>query len=185
MLRCCAMTSLRTNTGVDSEQFDEGLLGSVRPCRPMSSQMAILGWLHRGWVGGIVGAFFLLPGLLCVVLVSFGAKVNQCRVRRPANPAGHRRHHLVVCGSWSANATLLADQDGDLVMAGILLNLLPPCRYRSACCCCSLGSAVWSPWPLDQIPTMELELILPPLLLALQLPWLSGLADRAGAGTAA
>ena len=57
---------------VDPEQFDEGLgLCEALP-GPASSQMAIyLGWLQRGWLGGIVsGTCFLLPGLLIVLVLS-------------------------------------------------------------------------------------------------------------------
>ena len=57
---------------VNSEQFDEGIgLCEALP-GPASSQMAIyLGWLHRGWLGGIVsGVCFLLPGLLIVLVLS-------------------------------------------------------------------------------------------------------------------
>ena len=57
---------------VSSEQFDEGIgLCEALP-GPASSQMAIyLGWLHRGWLGGIVsGVCFLLPGLLIVLVLS-------------------------------------------------------------------------------------------------------------------
>jgi chromate transporter len=57
---------------VDPERFEEGLgLCEALP-GPASSQMAIyLGWLRRGWIGGLVsGSCFLLPGLLIVLLLS-------------------------------------------------------------------------------------------------------------------
>ena len=54
------------------EQFDEGLALCEALPGPASSQMAIyLGWLQRGWRGGLVsGICFLLPGLLIVLLLS-------------------------------------------------------------------------------------------------------------------
>ena len=54
------------------EQFDEGLVLCEALPGPASSQMAIyLGWLQRGWRGGLVsGICFLLPGLLIVLLLS-------------------------------------------------------------------------------------------------------------------
>ena len=57
---------------VDPERFEEGLgLCEALP-GPASSQMAIyLGWLRRGWIGGLVsGSCFLLPGMLIVLLLS-------------------------------------------------------------------------------------------------------------------
>ena len=54
------------------EQFNEGLsLCEVLP-GPATSQMATyLGWLQRGWCGGLVsGICFLLPGLLIVLVLS-------------------------------------------------------------------------------------------------------------------
>ena len=55
-----------------AEQFDEGLVLCEALPGPASSQMAIyLGWLQRGWRGGLVsGICFLLPGLLIVLLLS-------------------------------------------------------------------------------------------------------------------
>ena len=55
-----------------TEQFDEGLVLCEALPGPASSQMAIyLGWLQRGWRGGLVsGICFLLPGLLIVLLLS-------------------------------------------------------------------------------------------------------------------
>ena len=57
---------------VNSDQFDEGIGFCEALPGPASSQMAIyLGWLHRGWLGGIVsGVCFLLPGLLIVLVLS-------------------------------------------------------------------------------------------------------------------
>ena len=57
---------------VDAERFDEGLgLCEALP-GPASSQMAIyLGWLQRGFLGGLIsGICFLLPGLLIVLGLS-------------------------------------------------------------------------------------------------------------------
>ena len=57
---------------VNAEQFDEGLgLCEALP-GPASSQMAIyLGWLQKGWLGGLIsGSCFLLPGLLIVLVLS-------------------------------------------------------------------------------------------------------------------
>ena len=57
---------------VDADRFDEGLgLCEALP-GPASSQMAIyLGWLQRGFVGGLTsGICFLLPGLLIVLGLS-------------------------------------------------------------------------------------------------------------------
>ena len=55
-----------------AEQFDKGLVLCEALPGPASSQMAIyLGWLQRGWRGGLVsGICFLLPGLLIVLLLS-------------------------------------------------------------------------------------------------------------------
>ena len=55
-----------------TEQFDEGPVLCEALPGPASSQMAIyLGWLQRGWRGGLVsGICFLLPGLLIVLLLS-------------------------------------------------------------------------------------------------------------------
>ena len=55
-----------------AEEFDEGLVLCEALPGPASSQMAIyLGWLQRGWRGGLVsGICFLLPGLLIVLLLS-------------------------------------------------------------------------------------------------------------------
>ena len=55
-----------------AEQFDEGLALCEALPGPASSQMAIyLGWLQRGWRGGLIsGICFLLPGLLIVLLLS-------------------------------------------------------------------------------------------------------------------
>ena len=55
-----------------AEQFEEGLVLCEALPGPASSQMAIyLGWLQRGWRGGLVsGICFLLPGLLIVLLLS-------------------------------------------------------------------------------------------------------------------
>ena len=57
---------------VNAERFDEGLgLCEALP-GPASSQMAIyLGWLQRGFLGGLIsGICFLLPGLLIVLGLS-------------------------------------------------------------------------------------------------------------------
>ena len=55
-----------------TEQFEEGLMLSEALPGPASSQMAIyLGWLQRGWLGGLIsGISFLLPGLLIVLGLS-------------------------------------------------------------------------------------------------------------------
>ena len=55
-----------------TEQFDEGLVLCEALPGPASSQMAIyLGWLQRGWRGGLVsGICFLLPGLLIILVLS-------------------------------------------------------------------------------------------------------------------
>ena len=55
-----------------AEQFEEGLALCEALPGPASSQMALyLGWLQRGWRGGLVsGICFLLPGLLIVLLLS-------------------------------------------------------------------------------------------------------------------
>jgi len=69
MLRDEAVT---TRGWVDGNRFDEGLgLCEALP-GPASSQMAIyLGWLQRGWFGGLIsGICFLLPGLLIVLGLS-------------------------------------------------------------------------------------------------------------------
>ena len=63
---------VNTRGWVDGDRFDEGLgLCEALP-GPASSQMAIyLGWLQRGWIGGLIsGICFLLPGLLIVVGLS-------------------------------------------------------------------------------------------------------------------
>ena len=57
---------------VDAGRFDEGLgLCEALP-GPASSQMAIyLGWIQRGWRGGLVsGICFLMPGLMIVLGLS-------------------------------------------------------------------------------------------------------------------
>ena len=55
-----------------TEQFEEGLVLCEALPGPASSQMAIyLGWLQRGWLGGLVsGICFLLPGLLIILVLS-------------------------------------------------------------------------------------------------------------------
>ena len=55
-----------------TEQFEEGLVLCEALPGPASSQMAIyLGWLQRGWLGGLIsGICFLLPGLLIVLGLS-------------------------------------------------------------------------------------------------------------------
>ena len=55
-----------------AEQFEEGLVLCEALPGPASSQMAIyLGWLQRGWRGGLVsGICFLLPGLLIILVLS-------------------------------------------------------------------------------------------------------------------
>ena len=55
-----------------AEQFEEGLALCEALPGPASSQMAIyLGWLQRGWRGGLIsGICFLLPGLLIVLGLS-------------------------------------------------------------------------------------------------------------------
>ena len=55
-----------------TEQFEEGLMLCEALPGPASSQMAIyLGWLQRGWLGGLIsGVCFLLPGLLIVLGLS-------------------------------------------------------------------------------------------------------------------
>ena len=55
-----------------AEQFEEGLVLCETLPGPASSQMAIyLGWLQRGWRGGLVsGICFLLPGLLIILVLS-------------------------------------------------------------------------------------------------------------------
>ena len=55
-----------------TEQFEEGLMLCEALPGPASSQMAIyLGWLQRGWLGGLIsGISFLLPGLLIVLGLS-------------------------------------------------------------------------------------------------------------------
>ena len=63
---------VNTRGWVDRDRFDEGLgLCEALP-GPASSQMAIyLGWLQRGWFGGLIsGICFLLPGLLIVLGLS-------------------------------------------------------------------------------------------------------------------
>jgi len=63
---------VNTRGWVDRDRFDEGLgLCEALP-GPASSQMAIyLGWLQRGWIGGLIsGICFLLPGLLIVLGLS-------------------------------------------------------------------------------------------------------------------
>ena len=63
---------VNTRGWVDGDRFDEGLgLCEALP-GPASSQMAIyLGWLQRGWFGGLIsGICFLLPGLLIVLGLS-------------------------------------------------------------------------------------------------------------------
>ena len=63
---------VNTRGWVDGNRFDEGLgLCEALP-GPASSQMAIyLGWLQRGWIGGLIsGICFLLPGLLIVLGLS-------------------------------------------------------------------------------------------------------------------
>ena len=63
---------VNTRGWVDGDRFDEGLgLCEALP-GPASSQMAIyLGWLQRGWIGGLIsGICFLLPGLLIVLGLS-------------------------------------------------------------------------------------------------------------------
>ena len=55
-----------------AEQFDEGLVLCEALPGPASSQMAIyLGWLQKGWRGGLIsGICFLLPGLLIILGLS-------------------------------------------------------------------------------------------------------------------
>lgn len=63
---------VEARTWVSIEQFEEGLgLCETLP-GPASSQMAIyLGWLLRGWRGGLIsGVCFLFPGLVIVLLLS-------------------------------------------------------------------------------------------------------------------
>ena len=63
---------VETRGWVDAGRFDEGLgLCEALP-GPASSQMAIyLGWIQRGWRGGLVsGICFLMPGLMIVLGLS-------------------------------------------------------------------------------------------------------------------
>ena len=54
------------------QQFEEGLVLCEALPGPASSQMAIyLGWLQKGWRGGLIsGICFLLPGLLIILGLS-------------------------------------------------------------------------------------------------------------------
>ena len=54
------------------QQFEEGLVLCEALPGPASSQMAIyLGWLQKGWRGGLIsGICFLLPGLLIILGMS-------------------------------------------------------------------------------------------------------------------
>lgn len=69
MLRC---EIVEQRQWLNAEEFDEGLALCEALPGPTSSQMAIyLGWLLKGWFGGLLsGVCFLIPGLLIVIALS-------------------------------------------------------------------------------------------------------------------
>ena len=168
---------------LDPEQFDEGLgLCEALP-GPISSQMAIyLGWLHRGWVGGIVGGTcFLLPGLLSVLVLSELWRKGQTM---PSFTSTLQILQPVIAAIiWSFAWKLVSQRNAPwqiatavLVMAGMLLSLFAAVPLPVGLLLLLAGlSRLVTTQRTRSDGNHEARVILPPLLLALQLPWLSGL----------
>ena len=174
---------------VDPEQFDEGLgLCEALP-GPISSQMAIyLGWLHRGWVGGIVGGTcFLLPGLLSVLVLSELWRKGQTM---PSFTSTLQILQPVIAAIiWSFAWKLVSQRNAPwqiatavLVMAGMLLSLFAAVPLPVGLLLLLAGlSRLVTTQRTRSDGNHEARVILPPLLLALPLPWLSGLTNQASA----
>ena len=174
---------------LDPEQFDEGLgLCEALP-GPISSQMAIyLGWLHRGWVGGIfAGTCFLLPGLLSVLVLSELWRKGQTM---PSFTSTLQILQPVIAAIiWSFAWKLVSQRNAPwqiatavLVMAGMLLSLFAAVPLPVGLLLLLAGlSRLVTTQRTRSDGNQGARVILPPLLLALQLPWLSGLTNQASA----
>ena len=115
---------------VDPGRFDEGLgLCEALP-GPASSQMAIyLGWIQRGWRGGLIsGICFLLPGLLIVLGLSEIWRHGQ--TIPSFTSALQTLQPVIAAVIWAFAWKLMRTRrnrwqlvTAGLVMAGVLLNM--------------------------------------------------------------
>lgn len=145
---------------VDADRFDEGLgLCEALP-GPASSQMAIyLGWLQRGFVGGLIsGICFLLPGLLIVLVLSELWRNGQSI---PSfSTALQTLQPVIAAIIWAFAWKLLRNRragwqriTAGLVMLGGLLNSFSPLTLPAGGLLLLAGLSRWLIAPAPSAPT--------------------------------
>ena len=151
---------VNTRGWVDRDRFDEGLgLCEALP-GPASSQMAIyLGWLQRGWIGGLIsGICFLLPGLLIVVGLSelwrngqsIPSFITALQTLQPVIAA------IIWAFAWKlmgSRRTGWQRATAVLVMLGGLINAFTPLTLPAGLLLLLAGLSRWLIAPAPSAPT--------------------------------